>query len=124
MTEARPPERAPGAKRPVSILLTVACALAGLADLQAFAFAFSRENRERFAATPWVLPAGAAVALLQIACLVLLWRGRKAGLFGFLGLAVVYAAGLVPAVGTFALCSLLPSVLVAAAGAWNWERLR
>ena len=65
MTEPAPPE-APG----VSIFLTVACAFAGLADLQAFSFAFSRENRQRFAATPWVMPVGAAVALLQIACLV------------------------------------------------------
>ncbi|HVP61019.1 MAG TPA: hypothetical protein VMT11_10695 [Myxococcaceae bacterium] len=124
MTEPSPPEGAPGAKRPVSIFLTVACAFAGLADLQAFSFAFSRENRQRFAATPWIIPVGAAVALLQIACLVLLWRGRRVGLFGFLGLAVVQALALAPVVGAWALCSLLPSVLVAAAGAWNWERLR
>jgi len=124
VTEPSPPEGAPGAKRPVSIFLTVACAFAGLADLQAFSFAFSRENRQRFAATPWIIPVGAAVALLQIACLVLLWRGRRVGLFGFLGLAVVQALALAPVVGAWALCSLLPSVLVAAAGAWNWERLR
>jgi len=124
VTDPSPPEGAPGAKRPVSIFLTVACAFAGLADLQAFSFAFSRENRQRFAATPWIIPVGAAVALLQIACLVLLWRGRRTGLFGFLGLAVVQALALAPVVGAWALCSLLPSALVAAAGAWNWERLR
>lgn len=124
MTVPPPPEDSPGAKRPVSIFLTVACAFAGLADLQAFSFAFSRENRERFAATPWVMPVGAAVALLQLACLVVLWRGRRVGLFGFLGLAVVQALVLAPVVGPWALCSLLPAVLVAAAGVWNWERLR
>ena len=110
--------------RPVSIVLAVACAFAFLADLQAFSFAFSRENRQRFASTPWVLPVGGAVALLQIACLVQLWRGRKVGLFGFVGLAVVQALALAPAVGAWALCSLVPSVLVGAAGLWNWERLR
>ncbi len=124
MTESSPPERSPGAKRPVSIFLTVACAFAGLADLQAFAFAFSRENRQRFAATPWVLPVGAAVALFQIACLVLLWRGRRTGLFGFVALALVQALALAPVVGAWALCSLVPAMLVGAAGAWNWERLR
>jgi hypothetical protein len=67
---------------------------------------------------------GGAVALLQIACLVQLWRGRKVGLFGFVGLAVVQALALAPAVGAWALCSLVPSVLVGAAGVWNWERLR
>ena len=110
--------------RPVSIFLTVACAFAALADLQAFAFAFSRENRQRFAATPWVLPVGAGVAVLQIACLLMLWRGRKAGLFGYIALALVQAAALAPVVGPWALCPLVPSVLVGAAGLWNWERLR
>ncbi len=124
MTVPPPPEESPGAKRPVSIFLTVACAFAGLADLQAFSFAFSGENRERFAATPWVMPVGAAVASLQLACLVVLWRGRRVGLFGFLGLSVVQALVLAPVVGASALCSLVPAVLVAAAGAWNWERLR
>ncbi len=110
--------------RPVSIFLTVACAFAGLADLQGFAFAFSRRNREAFAATPYVNGVVAGIALLQIACLVLLWRGRRAGLFGFLGLAVIHVAVLLPAVGAWSLCALLPSVLVGAAGLWNWERLR
>ena len=118
MTEPTPP------KRPVSIFLTVACAFAGLADLQAFSFAFSRENRQHFASAPWVIPLGAAVALLQIVCLVMLWRGRKVGLFGYLGLALLQAISLAPVVGVWALCSLVPSVLVGAAGAWNWERLQ
>jgi hypothetical protein len=127
VTEPTPGGGEPGGAppaRPVSIVLTVACAFAFLADLQAFSFAFSRENRQRFASTPWVLPVGAAVALLQIACLVQLWRGRKVGLFGFVGLAVVQALVLAPVVGAWALCSLVPSGLVTAAGIWNWERLR
>jgi len=108
----------------VSIFLTVACAFAGLANLQGFAFAFSRRNREAFAATPWVNGVVAGIALLQMVCLVLLWRGRKAGLFGFLGLAAVHVGVLVPVVGVWSLCALVPSVLVGAAGVWNWERLR
>ena len=116
-------EPAAPAPRPVSIFLTVACAFAGLADLQGFAFAFSRQNREAFAATPWVNGVVAAIAVLQIACLILLWRGRRAGLLGFLGLAAIHTAVLL-VVGAWALCTLLPPALVAAAGAWNWDRLR
>ena len=66
----------------------------------------------------------AGIAVLQIACLVLLWRGRKVGLFGFLGLAAIHVGVLVPVVGAWSLCALLPSALVGAAGLWNWERLR
>jgi hypothetical protein len=54
----------------------------------------------------------------------MLWRGRKVGLFGYVGLALVQAISLAPVVGAWALCSLLPSVLVGAAGVWNWERLQ
>ena len=124
MTEVSPPGGAPGTRRPVSIFLTVACALAGLVDLQAFSFAFSRQMRELSAATPWIPGLGAGVALLQIVCLVLLWRGRKAGLYGYLALAVIYAGVFTALVSPAGLCSLIPSVLVTAAALWNWERLR
>lgn len=124
MTEPSPPGGAPGARRPVSIFLTVACALAGVVDLNSFAFAFSRQVRELTAATPWIRGIGAGVAVAQIASLVMLWRGRKAGLYGFLGLALIYAAVFTATVSPAGLCTLAPSVLVAAAAAWNWERLR
>ena len=124
MTEPSPPGGAPGARRPVSIFLTVACALAGVVDLNSFAFAFSRQVREMTAATPWIRGIGAGVAVAQIACLLMLWRGRKAGLYGFLGLALVYAGVFTTTVGPAGLCTLAPSVLVVAAAAWNWDRLR
>ena len=124
MTEPPAPESAPGARRPVSIFLTVACAIAGLVDLQAFAFAFSRQTREASAATPWLPGLAAGVAVLQIVCLVLLWRGRKAGAYGYLGLALIYGGVFTAVVGLAGLRSLAPAVLVLAAVAWNWDRLR
>ena len=124
MTEPSPPGGAPGARRPVSIFLTVACALAGVVDLNSFAFAFSRQVRELTLATPWIRGIGAGVAVAQITCLVMLWRGRKAGLYGFLGLALIYAGVFTTTVGPAGLCTLAPSVLVVAAAAWNWDRLR
>jgi hypothetical protein len=125
VTEPSPPEEgSPGARRPVSIFLTVACALAGVVDLQTFAFAFSRQVREASAGRPWIPGVGAGVAVMQIAFLVLLWRGRKAGLYGYVALALLYAALFTAAVGPTGLCSLLPSVLVVGAGVWSWERLR
>ncbi len=124
MTGRSPPGGAPEVRRPVSLFLTVACALAGLVDLQAFAFAFSRQIRELSAATPWIRGFGAGVALMQMAFLVLLWRGRKAGLYGYVTLAVLHAAVFSVAVSPMGLCTLAPSALVGAAAVWNWERLR
>ena len=124
MTEPSPPGGARGTRRPVSIFLTVACALAGLVDLQAFSFAFSREMRGLSAGTPWIRGLGAGVALLQIVCLVALWRGRRTGLYGYLGLALIYAGVFTTAVSPAGLFSLLPAMLVGAAALWNWERLR
>ena len=122
MTDTSPPGGTPGARRPVSIFLTVACAIAGLVDLQAFAF--SRQTREASAATPWLPGLAAGVAVLQIVCLVLLWRGRRAGAYGYLGLALIYAGVFTAVVGLAGLRSLAPAVLVLAAVAWNWDRLR
>jgi multidrug transporter EmrE-like cation transporter len=93
-------------------------------DLQAFAFAFSRQVREMSAGTPWIPGIGAGVAVVQIACLVMLWRGRKAGLYGYVALALIYAGVFSVAVGPAGLCSLAPAALVVAAAVWNWERLR
>ena len=124
MTEPSRPGGAPGARRPVSIFLTVACALAGVVDLQALAFAFSRHVQELSAATPWIRGVGAGVAVAQIACLIMLWRGRKAGLYGYVALALLYAGVFTTTVSPAGLCSLAPMVLVIAAAAWNWDRLR
>ena len=124
MTEPSAPEGAPDARRPVSIFLTVACAIAGLVDLQAFAFAFARQTRESSAATPWLPGLAAGVAVLQIVCLLLLWRGRRAGAYGYLALALIYGGIFTAVVGLAGLRSLAPAVLVLAAVSWNWERLR
>ncbi len=124
MTQPSAPEGSPAARRPVSIFLTVACAIAGLVDLQAFAFAFARQTRESSAATPWLPGLAAGVAVLQIVCLVLLWRGRRAGAYGYLALALIYGGVFTAVVGLAGLRSLAPAVLVLAAVAWNWERLR
>ena len=124
MTEPSPEGGAPGTRRPVSIFLTVACAIAGLVDLQAFAFAFSREMRTLSAATPWIRGLGAGVALMQIVCLVTLWRGRRVGLYGYLALSLIYAGVFITAVSPAGLLTLWPAVLVGAAALWNWERLR
>ena len=124
MTEPSAPEGSPGARRPVSIFLTVACAIAGLVDLQAFAFAFARQTRESSAATPWLPALAAGVAVLQIVCLVLLWRGRRAGAYGYLALALIYGGVFTAVVGLAGLRSLAPAVLVLAAVSWNWDRLR
>ena len=123
MTEPSPEGGAPGTRRPVSIFLTVACAIAGLVDLQAFSFAFSRQVRGLSAATPWIPGFAAGVAVLQIACLVLLWRGRRVGFYGYLVLALIYAVVFTGAVSPAGLCSLVPAVIVGAAALWNWERL-
>ena len=124
MTGPSAPEELGCAAASVHLPRTVACAVAGLVDLQSFAFAFSRQTRESSAATPWLPGLAAGAAMLQIACLVLLWRGRKAGLYGYLGLAVIYAGVFTAAVGPTGLRSLVPAVLVGAAAAWNWDRLR
>jgi hypothetical protein len=124
VTQPSPPDGGPGARRPVSVFLTVACAIAGAVDIQAFAFAFSRQVREMSVATPWIRGIGAGVAVAQIASLVMLWRGRRAGLYAYVALAVIYAAVFSVAVSPAGLCSLAPAVLVVAAALWNWDRLR
>jgi len=105
------------------VVLTLACAFAGLADLQAAAFAFSPQIRQALAAHPWVPGVVAAVALVQIACLVATWRGRRAGLAGYLSLALVHNVVMLVA-GSWSACFLVPPAVVAVAGLWAWDRLR
>jgi len=115
--EAAPP------RRPVSVVLTLACAFAGLADLQAASFAFSPQIRQALAAHPWVPGVVAALALVQIACLVALWRGRRAGLAGYLALALAHN-GVMLVARSWSACFLVPPVVVLVAGLWAWDRLR
>jgi hypothetical protein len=118
---APPPDAPP--RRPVSIVLTLGCAFAGLADLQAAAFSFSPDIRRRLSEHSWVPGVVAALALVQIACLVTLWRGRRAGLVAYLALALVHS-GVMLAARSWSACYLVPPVVVLLAGLWAWERLR
>src|SRR5262249_49474122 len=110
-------------KRPTSVVLTLACAFAGLADLQAAAFAFAPQIRQALAAYPWVPGVVAALALLQIACLLATWRGRRAGLAGYFALALVHNAVMLVA-RSWSACFLVPPAVMAVAGLWTWDRLR
>jgi hypothetical protein len=64
------------------------------------------------------------VALLQIVCLVTLWRGRRVGLYGYLLLGADLRRVFSTAVSPAGLLSLFPALLVGGAALWNWERLR
>ena len=110
-------------RRPTSLVLTLACAFAGLADLQAAAFAFAPQIRQALAAHPWVPGVVAALALVQIATLVATWRGRRAGLVGYLALALVHNVVMLVA-RSWGACFLVPPAVVALAGFWAWDRLR
>ena len=110
-------------RRPNSVALTLACAFAGLADLQAAAFAFAPQIRQALAAHPWVPGVVAALALVQIACLVATWRGRRAGLLGYLSLALVHNVVMLVA-RSWGACFLVPPAVVALAGFRAWDRLR
>jgi len=107
----------------VSISLTVACAVAAVVDLQTLAGAALPEMRGGFAAHPWANGIAAGAVVLQLGSLVALWLGRRAGLFSYLALVLIQIA-LLASAGRPAACALVAPVLVAAAGAWNWERLR
>lgn len=122
--DAPPPPQPPLRDR--SPVLTVACAVAFLFALQALAFAYNPVYRQLATTTraPW-LPAfilgSSAVAL---GCLVVLWwRMRRVGLWGYL--AVVLVQNLVWArLGSWGPTMLLLPVVVSAASAWTWDRLR
>ncbi len=122
MTAAGPPA-GQGQRRPTSVVLTLACAFAGLADLQAASFSFAPQIRQALAAHPWVPGVVAALALVQIACLVALWRGRRAGLVAYLALALAHSAIMLVA-RSWSPCFLVPPAIVLAAGVWVWDRLR
>ena len=108
-----------------SILLTVACAFAGLAALQALAFAYAPPIREvaAKAGAPWVPSFLLVTAFLALVFLVVLWTMRRWGLWGYLAvIGVQFAAFLT--LGTWNPLLLVCPVLVAAAAAWSWDRLR
>lgn len=118
MTTPQPPSRR-------SIFLTVACAFAGVAALQALAFAFRPETKALAATVgaPW-LPAFQLVsAALALGFLVALWTMRRWALWGYLAVIAAQSVVLLR-LGAWSPVVLLFPVLVAAAAAWNWERLR
>ena len=108
-----------------SISLTVACAFAGVAALQALAFAYSPPIRDvaAKAGAPWVPTFLLVTAFLALAFLVVLWTMRRWGLWGYLAVIGVQFAAFV-SIGTWNPLLLVCPVLVGGAAAWNWGRLR
>jgi hypothetical protein len=112
--------------RPRSLALTVACAVAFLAALQAFAFAYGPDFRQLTAATraPWLPRFIVGSSFVAIVFLVALWwRMRRWALWGYL--AVVLVQNVVMArLGSWGPAMLVFPVVVGAASAWTWDRLR
>jgi hypothetical protein len=109
-----------------SLSLTLVCAVAFLAAVQGFAFAYGPDYRKLGTSlgAPWLPTFILVSSLFAIAFLVALWwRMRRWALFGFL--AVSAAQSLVFArLGGWELTMLVLPAVVAGAGAWNWARLR
>ena len=115
----------PTAKPGRSISLTVACAFAGLAALQALAFSFSPPVRAMAAEVhaPWLPGFVLGTALLALVFLVVLWTMRRWGLWGYL--AVITAQNVVwLSIGRWSPLFVLFPIGVCAAAAWNRDRLR
>jgi hypothetical protein len=108
-----------------SIFLTVACAFAGVAALQALAFAYSAPIRDvaARAGAPWVPLFLLVTAFLALVFLVVLWTMRRWGLWGYLAVIGVQTAAFL-SIGSWNPLLLVCPVLIAGAAAWNWERLR
>jgi len=109
-----------------SISLTLVCAVAFLAALQAFAFSFGPDYRNLGAAlgAPWLprfIFASSAVAIFFL--VMLWWRMLRWAVWAFLSVAAVQSAVFVH-LGQWRLTMLLLPALVAGAAAWNWARLR
>jgi len=117
-----PPSAAPSR----SISLTLACALAFLAAVQAFAFAYGPDYRKLGASlgAPWLPSYILTSSLLTIFLLVALWwRMRRWAVWGYL--AVCASQSMVLAyLGHWRLTMLVLPALVGGAAAWNWARLR
>ena len=116
---------APAAKPGRSIALTVACALAALAALQALAFAFRPETRTLAAnvGAPWLPTFQLVSASLALISLVVLWRMRRWGLWAYLAVIAAQSVVLLR-IGAWSPVVLLFPALVTGAAAWTWGRLR
>jgi hypothetical protein len=108
-----------------SIFLTVACAFAAVAALQALAFAFRPETRALAATVgaPWLPGFQLVSAALALVFLVALWTMRRWALWGYLAVIAGQSVVLLR-LGVWSPVVLLFPALVAAAAAWSWERLR
>jgi hypothetical protein len=122
-SDAVPPPPTPSRR---SLSLTVVCAVAFLAAIQAFAFAYGPDYRRLGASlgAPWLPTFILVSSLFSMAFLVVLWWPmRRFAVWGFL--AVSAAQSLVfMRLGHWQLTMLVLPALVAGAGAWNWPRLR
>jgi hypothetical protein len=109
-----------------SISLTLVCALAFLAALQAFAFSFGPDYRNLGTSlgAPW-LPRFifASSAVTMVFLVTLWWQMRRWAVWGFLAVAAGQSMAFVH-LGQWRLTMLVLPALVAAAAAWNWARLR
>ena len=109
-----------------SISLTVACTVAFLAALQAFAFAFGPDYRKLGASVgaPWLPGFIFISSFIAIAFLVTLWwRMRQWAVWGFLAVAACQSAAFAH-LGLWRLTMLVLPALIGGAAAWNWSRLR
>jgi O-antigen ligase len=123
MDASAPPPPAPYRR---SISLTLACALAFLAALQALAFSFGPDYRNLGTSlgAPWLprfIFASSAVAMFFL--VALWWRMRRWALWGFLLVAAAQSITFLQ-LGQWRLTMLVLPALVGGAAAWNWARLR
>lgn len=125
MDNASPPP-SPAAPYRRSISLTLACALAFLVALQAFAFSFGPDYRKLGASlgASWLPGFILATSLVAIFFLVTLWwRMRRWAAWGFLCVCLAQSAAFL-SLGHWRLTMLVLPALVGGAAAWNWARLR
>jgi hypothetical protein len=109
-----------------SLSLTLACAVAFLCGLQAFAFAFGPDYRNLGGTlgAPWLTRFILVSSLVAMAFLVALWwRMRRWAVWGFLAVAAAQSAVFLH-LGQWRLTMLILPAIIGAAAAWNWARLR
>jgi hypothetical protein len=89
------------------------------------AFAFAPQSRSAAAQThtPWFPSYQFVTAFLALVFLIALWRFRRWGLWGYLGVIVCQSAALL-SVGRWSPVVLVFPLLVVGSAVWSWERLR
>ncbi len=116
----------PPSLRRRSVSLTLACAVAFLASLQAFAFSFGPDYRNLGASlgARWLPSFVLGSSLVSIVFLVALWwRMRRWALWGFLAVAAAQSVAWVH-LGWWRPTMLVLPAVVGGAAAWTWDRLR